>query len=164
MRFINELEVCVSKWTTIPNPNGLQNALVCNALDNVCFSSNGRLPPWVRRVLWTIVLLTKIGLYTQCGECEELDQLWASYQIRKIAGCACSGNAVNVFPATDLKGNRLRDAHVVMHVEIANPGVSGKKFPAFPAHAQPAISRIWQEAHCHHWNREKITFNQSAQF
>ena len=31
---------------------------------------------------------------------------WASYQIRKIAGCACAGNALNVFPATDFKGNR----------------------------------------------------------
>ena len=29
-----------------------------------------------------------------------------SYQIRKIAGCACTGNAGNVFPATDFKGNR----------------------------------------------------------
>ena len=28
---------------------------------------------------------------------------WASFQIRKIAGCACAGN---VFPATDFKGNR----------------------------------------------------------
>ena len=26
-------------------------------------------------------------------------QLWASYQIRKIVGCACAGNAGNVFPA-----------------------------------------------------------------
>ena len=32
--------------------------------------------------------------------------LWASYQIRKIAGCVCAGNAGNVFPATDFKGNR----------------------------------------------------------
>ena len=31
---------------------------------------------------------------------------WASYQIRKIAGCTCAGNAGNVFPATDFKGNR----------------------------------------------------------
>ena len=31
------------------------------------------------------------------------DRAWASYQIRKIAGCACAGN---VFPATDFKGNR----------------------------------------------------------
>ena len=27
----------------------------------------------------------------------------------------------------------------------------GKTFPAFPAHAQPAILRIWQEAHWHEW-------------
>ena len=34
------------------------------------------------------------------------EALWASYQIRKIAGCAYAGNAGNVFPATDFKGNR----------------------------------------------------------
>ena len=28
-----------------------------------------------------------------------------------------------------------------------SPAVTGKTFPAFPAHAQPAILRIWQEAH-----------------
>ena len=28
---------------------------------------------------------------------------WASHQIRKIVGCACAGNTLNVFPATDLK-------------------------------------------------------------
>ena len=32
---------------------------------------------------------------------------WASYQIRKIAGCACAGDAGNVFPATYFKGNPL---------------------------------------------------------
>ena len=26
--------------------------------------------------------------------------------------------------------------------------MAGKTFPAFPVHAQPVISRIWQEAHC----------------
>ena len=31
---------------------------------------------------------------------------WASYQIGKIAGCADAGNAGNIFPATDFKGNR----------------------------------------------------------
>ena len=28
----------------------------------------------------------------------DLTVVWASYQIRKIAGCACAGNAGNVFP------------------------------------------------------------------
>ena len=31
---------------------------------------------------------------------------WAFNQIRKIASCACTGNAGNVFPATDFKGSR----------------------------------------------------------
>ena len=30
---------------------------------------------------------------------------WASYQICKIASCACARNARNVFPATDFKGS-----------------------------------------------------------
>ena len=74
-------------------------------------------------------------------------QPWASHQIRKIAGYACAENAVNVFPATDLKENRylaiqayitarkwplsdLSDdghARAVMHVGIANPRWRGKR-------------------------------------
>ena len=37
--------------------------------------------------------------------------------------------------------------HAVMHVGIANPRLTGKTFLAFPAHAQPAVLGIWQEAH-----------------
>ena len=46
---------------------------------------------------------------------------WASCQMRKIEGCACTGNA--------------------------GKSLAAKKFPAFPAHAQHAILRIWKEAH-----------------
>ena len=31
---------------------------------------------------------------------------WTCYQIRETAGCTCAGNAENVFPTTDVKGNR----------------------------------------------------------
>ena len=80
---------------------------------------------------------------------------WTSCQIRKIAGCACAGNAGNVFPASASKRSRhasLLDARAVMHAGVANwrfplKSVAGKTFPAFPAHAQHAILRIWQEAH-----------------
>ena len=41
----------------------------------------------------------------------------------------------------------VRHARAVMHVGIAKPRVAGKTFPAFPAHAQPSILCIWQEAH-----------------
>ena len=51
---------------------------------------------------------------------------WAIYQIRKIVGYACAGNAGNVFPATDL-------------LDTCWPAVAGKTFQAFPVHAQPAI-------------------------
>ena len=88
---------------------------------------------------------------------------WASYQIRKIAGCACAENAGNVFPATDIKGNRqlaipacittrasrtCRDARRDRWLKVA-----WKTFLAFPAHAQPAILRIWQAAH------GRVTYN-----
>ena len=41
-----------------------------------------------------------------------------------------------------IHGSRTCHARAMMHVGIANP-VAGKTFPAFPAHAQPAILRIW---------------------
>ena len=40
---------------------------------------------------------------------------WASYQICKIAGCACAGNAGNVFPATNFKGNQPLVSDPGMH-------------------------------------------------
>ena len=36
-----------------------------------------------------------------------LRSLWASYQIRKIAGCACAGNAGNVFPCRQFQRKPL---------------------------------------------------------
>ena len=50
---------------------------------------------------------------------------WASYQIRKIAGSACAGDAGNNFPATAGWRSRhasrhVRDARAVMHAGVAN--------------------------------------------
>ena len=82
---------------------------------------------------------------------------WTSYQIRKITGCACARNAENVFPATNFKGNRKIAIPACITARAWStcrdacrdrlPMVVGKTFPAFPAYAQPAILRIWQEAH-----------------
>ena len=49
----------------------------------------------------------------------------ASCQIRKIVGCACTGNAGSVFPATVGKRSRhasrhVRDARAEMHAGVAN--------------------------------------------
>ena len=51
--------------------------------------------------------------------------LWASYQICKIAGCACAGNAGNIFTAvTGWRSWHASwhkcDAHAVMHAGITN--------------------------------------------
>ena len=71
--------------------------------------------------------------------------LWASYQIRKIAGCACARNVGIVFPHPRFQRKPLvsdPDMHhgtCVTHVPDACrdrlPAVTGKTFPAFPAHA-----------------------------
>ena len=50
---------------------------------------------------------------------------WASCQICQIPGCACTGNAGNVLPATAGKQSRhasrhVHDARAVMHATIAN--------------------------------------------
>ena len=75
---------------------------------------------------------------------------WAYYQIGKIAGYACAGNAQNVFPQTQLRDPDMRHATCVTHVPWCMPGsltsgflwsrgekVAGKTLPAFSAHVQP---------------------------
>ena len=80
------------------------------------------------------------------------NSVWASHQIRKIAGCAG-----NVFLATDVKGNRYLAIPACNTARVSRTccdacwdrytAEAAKTFPAFPAHTQPAILRIWQEAH-----------------
>ena len=63
---------------------------------------------------------------------------WVSYQIRKIAGCACAGNAGNVFPTRRLQRKPLVSDHgtCVMHVPWCMPGSltcgGGENVPGFP--------------------------------
>ena len=73
--------------------------------------------------------------------------LWASYQIHKIAGCACAGNAGNIFPRRRFKRKPLvsdpgmHHGTCVTHVPWCMSGSLAcgdrKTFPAFPAHAHP---------------------------
>ena len=82
---------------------------------------------------------------------------WASCQIRKIAGCACAGNAGNVFPTHRLQRKPLvsdPDMHhgtCVTHVPWCMSGSltcgGGENVPGIPSACAPAIWRIWQEAH-----------------
>ena len=46
------------------------------------------------------VFLRSLGIFWMMSSYQQrYAKLWASYQIRKIAGCTCAGNAGNVFPA-----------------------------------------------------------------
>ena len=82
---------------------------------------------------------------------------WASYQIRKIAGCACAGNAGNVFPRRRIQRKmRVSDPGMhhgtcVTHVPWCMSGLltrgGGENVPGIPGACAPATLRIWQEAH-----------------
>ena len=82
---------------------------------------------------------------------------WASYQIRRIAGCACAGNAGNVFSCHRFQRKPLvsdpgmHHGTCVTHVPWCMPGSltcgDGKNVPGIPGACAPAILRIWQEAH-----------------
>ena len=82
---------------------------------------------------------------------------WASYQIRKIAGCACAGNAGNVFPCRRFLRKPLvsdpgmHHGTCVTHVRWCMSGSltcgDRENVPGIPGACAPAILRIWQEAH-----------------
>ena len=86
----------------------------------------------------------------------ELDA-WASYQIRKIAGCACARNSGNVFPHCRFQRIPLvsdpgmHHGTCVTHVPWCMSGSltcgDGENVPGIPGACAPAILRIWQEAH-----------------
>ena len=82
---------------------------------------------------------------------------WASYQIRKIAGCACAGNTGNVFPRRRFQRKPLvsdpgmHHGTCVTHVPWCMSGSltcgDGENVPGIPGACAPALLRIWQEAH-----------------
>ena len=79
---------------------------------------------------------------------------WASYQIRKIAGCACAGN---VFPRRRFQRKPLvndpgmHHGTYVTHVPWCMSGLltcgDGENVPGIPGACAPPILCIWQEAH-----------------
>ena len=83
---------------------------------------------------------------------------WTSYQICKIAGCACAGNAGNVFPRRRFQRKLLvsdpgmHHGTCVTHVPWCMSGSltcgDGENGPGIPGACAQAILRIWQEAHC----------------
>ena len=95
------------------------------------------------------------GLLTYILQC--MMTSWASYQIRKIAGCACAGNAGNVFPRRRFQMKPLvsdpgmHHGTCVTHVPWCMSGSltcgDGENVPGIPGACAPTILHIWQEAH-----------------
>ena len=112
-------------------------------LNTDCFKS---FKCWIHRFALTYMHVCQLGRHRRTA--------WASYQIRRIAGCACAVNAGNDFPVTDFKGNRslaipvsitARASCTCNRDRLTRDG--GDNVTGIPAHAQPTILRIWQEAH-----------------
>ena len=78
---------------------------------------------------------------------------WAYCQIRKIAGCACAGNAGNISPRRRLQRKLLvsdpgmHHGTCVTHVPWCMSGSltrhGGENVPGIPSACAPAILRIW---------------------
>ena len=94
---------------------------------------------------------SRITLYKRYG------RVWASYQIHKIAGCACAGNAGNVFPTHRLQRKSLVSdpgmhhgtcvTHVPWCMSVSLTCGGGENVPGIPGACASAILRNWQEAH-----------------
>ena len=114
-------------------------------------------------LLLTEVSVTSIEIrawimnYINVKQRDVITRPWASYQIRKIAGCACARNAGNVFPHCRFQRKPLvsdpgmHHGTCVTHVPWCMSGSltcgDGENVPGIPGACAPAILRIWQEAH-----------------
>ena len=121
--------------------------------------NNGVLKSSMTGWIWSMVH----GYGLACHVCGEVNMMpWSlamsSYQIRKIAGCACAGNAGYVFPRRRIQRKPLVSDPGMPHgtcVTHVPWGMSGsltcgdaENVPGIPGACAPAILRIWQEVHC----------------
>ena len=100
-----------------------------------------------------IVVRRHLYIQTHPHDLFLLGQEWASCQIRKIAGAHAPGMPGTFSPSPQVSDPDMHHGTCVTHVPWCMPGSPtigflwnrrrGKTFPAFPAHAQPAILRIW---------------------
>ena len=106
------------------------------------------------KLLWQFLCLSGLyNLHTKALISNDVKMQWASCQIRKIAGAHAPGMPGTFSPSPQVSDPDMHHGTCVTHVPWCMPGSltsgflwnrrRGKTFPAFPAHAQPAILRIW---------------------
>ena len=109
---------------------------------------------WDHFEVWQHDILLNVG-YIQSNATATLHLIqWASYQIRKIAGCACAGN---VFPRHRFQRKPLVSdpgmhhgtcgTHVPWCMSGSLTCGDGVNVPGIAGACAPAILRIWEEAH-----------------
>ena len=86
--------------------------------------------------LWCYGMATLSAILNFCRE-------WASYEIRKIAGCAWVGNAGNVFPPSRVSDRDMQPDPCVTHVPWCLPGSLTNGF----------LWRLWQGKRSRHSRR-----------
>ena len=171
--------VVVIHWLIIPYPSGLlhwhcSNLAIapvpakqpwwiwintsCEFIMNDCITTTKQstTKPCAYFLGYTVLIHTLFRVLTLLISVSKMVP-WASYQIRKIAGCACAGNAGNVFPRRRLQGKMLvsdpgmHHGTCVTHVPWCMSGsltCGGREnVPGIPGACAPAILCIWQEAH-----------------
>ena len=69
--------------------------------------------------------------------------IYASWQIRKIAGAHASGMPGTFSPPPQVSDPDMHHGTCVLSSGFLWNRWVGKTFPAYPAHAQPAILRSW---------------------
>ena len=120
----------------------IHQTLLISTRDKQCWMDGLRFLQSIHNALWPEQRSTAI---VQIGD------IWASYQIRKIAGRMrreCRERFPRQrLPATDFKGNPYSATPTCITARDAcldrKPAVSGKTFPVFPVHEQTVILRIW---------------------
>ena len=130
----------------------IQGCFACNSFESV-----GYVTLVVFHFLKLHLLRPRLPHQYKLFQAISLVSPWASYQIRKIAGCACARNAGNVFPHCRFQRKPLvsdpgmHHGTCVTHVPWCMSGSltcgDGENVPGIPGACAPAILRIWQEAH-----------------
>ena len=108
--------------------------------------------PWAGRLLLWAACTRHWRINMICTNSDRIVS-WASCQIRKIAGCACAGNAGNVFTCHRLQRKPvvgdpcMHHGTCVTHVPWYMSGSltrgGGENVPDIPGARAPAILRIW---------------------
>ena len=114
-------------------------------------SGNGLVPNKRQAITWSNAGPVYWRIFAALGETK--CAAWASCQIRKIAGAHAPGMPGTCYPSPQVSDTDMHHGTCITHVPWCMPGSltssflwnrrRGKTFPAFPAHAQPAILRIW---------------------